>query len=254
MRGTALAVACGLILVAGRVHAQDCRQPVPDSLSYTSRDSVRTTVSTVRTTIESLLRDRKYKLLPDSDSLLIQTRPLYEWPDDPVAAPLRARQHPGVSITVQLEPHGDFTTVVITSRAACLITTQVPAGGLPPVERAAAAAATVDLDLGIGQRLERFLSLPEGQSPSQPPAVVHCPAPAYPDFIRHLGIVGSVVLSFTVDSSGVPDPSSISVTQSLNPALDAAAVDAAKRCRFHPARVGERPVRAAVRMPFSFVP
>lgn len=75
--------------------------------------------------------------------------------------------------------------------------------------------------------------------------------PEYPERARELEIEGRVVLELTVDGEGrVVD---VRVVQSLHPALDEAAIAAAKKMRFQPGTVNGTPVTLKIPVPFTFV-
>jgi TonB family protein len=70
--------------------------------------------------------------------------------------------------------------------------------------------------------------------------------------LKSLGIEGTVVLHAAIDTSGQVDSSSVKVVRSLNPGLDAAAVEALIASRFSPARSGGRAVRVVMQIPYAF--
>jgi protein TonB len=73
----------------------------------------------------------------------------------------------------------------------------------------------------------------------------------YPKRLQEAGIEGAVTLQFWIDEFGVP--SSIHPSQSsMNPELDAAAVEAAREIRFRPATRNGVPVGTWVEITFQF--
>ncbi len=84
------------------------------------------------------------------------------------------------------------------------------------------------------------------------PEVLESAALMYPPLLRQAGIEGRAVLEFVVDPRGFVEANTIKVIKSSHPAFTAAAVEAAPKMRFSPARVNGRPVRVLVRLPFDF--
>ncbi len=75
--------------------------------------------------------------------------------------------------------------------------------------------------------------------------------PRYPATARRAGWQGTTVLKVRVDSQGAPDRVTVDRTSGFD-ILDAAAVKAMGRWRFHPARRGNHRVAAWVRIPVTF--
>ena len=77
------------------------------------------------------------------------------------------------------------------------------------------------------------------------------PKPKYPDAARRDGKEGRVLLRVLVNEEG--RTASVQVNRSSGvESLDQAALEAIKRWRFSPARLGERPVESWVRIPIDF--
>ncbi|MBI2364220.1 MAG: energy transducer TonB [Deltaproteobacteria bacterium] len=77
------------------------------------------------------------------------------------------------------------------------------------------------------------------------------PKPRYPESARRDGKEGRVLLRVLVNEEG--RSASVEVNRSSGiEALDQAAVEAIKRWRFSPARLGDRPVESWVRIPIDF--
>lgn len=85
---------------------------------------------------------------------------------------------------------------------------------------------------------------------SIPPRVIEQVKPDYPVLMRASGLKGEVVVDFVVDIEG--RVRNAYVVRSLNPAFDDLALDAVRKWRFEPGRVGERPVRTHMRVPVIF--
>lgn len=82
--------------------------------------------------------------------------------------------------------------------------------------------------------------------------IVTTAKPRYPERLRELGIEGSVVVRFAVDTAGRVDTKSAQVLSSTNPLFSKAVLDALEGFRFKPAEVGTRRVAALAEMPFEF--
>jgi protein TonB len=84
------------------------------------------------------------------------------------------------------------------------------------------------------------------------PVLIERVAPAYPPLAREGGIEGTVHVRVLVDEAGrVAD--AVVLNSDVTPAMERCALDAARACRFQPARQGSRTVRAWVAIPFSFI-
>jgi protein TonB len=84
-----------------------------------------------------------------------------------------------------------------------------------------------------------------------PPRALVQVKPTYTSEALSQRIQGSVVLELTVTSEGLP--SDIHIVRSLDPAgLDQQAVEAAKRWRFEPGRLGGKPVDVRVTLLLDF--
>jgi len=84
---------------------------------------------------------------------------------------------------------------------------------------------------------------------SEKPVIVTKAEPKYPDLARKAGIEGIVVITVTIGKTG--DVESARVFKSL-PMLDEAALDAAKKCKFKPAKQRDKFVRVKMNIPFHF--
>ncbi|MCK5799456.1 MAG: TonB family protein [Deltaproteobacteria bacterium] len=83
------------------------------------------------------------------------------------------------------------------------------------------------------------------------PRVVRRVAPIYPERMRDLEIEGKVILQLTIGADG--SVKKIKILKSLKKELDAAAIAAAKKMRFAPAKVGGTPVTVTIPYTFTFV-
>lgn len=81
------------------------------------------------------------------------------------------------------------------------------------------------------------------------PAILSRVDPLYPDFARRARVQGTVVLLMTVDDRGVP--MQVRMLEG-HPALQEAAMQAARQWRFEPARLDGRPVAASFRLTLNF--
>jgi len=85
----------------------------------------------------------------------------------------------------------------------------------------------------------------------EPPVLIKFVAPKYPELARTAGIEGTVLLRVVVGEDG--KVISVSVIQSdVTPAMERAAMEAARRFLFKPAKQRTVPVRAAVAVPIRF--
>jgi hypothetical protein len=69
------------------------------------------------------------------------------------------------------------------------------------------------------------------------------PRPDYPDAMLHIQSNGRVVLQFVLDTTGVPEPGTISAVSYTEPAYAAFAVNMMRQGRFTPATIGGHRVR-----------
>src|SRR4051794_16837561 len=74
----------------------------------------------------------------------------------------------------------------------------------------------------------------------------------YPTLLRDAGVTGTVTVAFTVDTLGVPVPTSTWVESTTHEAFSTAATSVATLMRFSPARKNGRPVAVRVTLPVSF--
>jgi len=84
---------------------------------------------------------------------------------------------------------------------------------------------------------------------SEKPVLIHKEKPIYPDLAKKAGIEGIVVVLVTIGKDGIVEDAKI--YKSL-PMLDEAALAAAKKCRFKPAKQRDKFVRVKMTIPFHF--
>jgi len=79
-----------------------------------------------------------------------------------------------------------------------------------------------------------------------------CPRADYPEAAKREGHEGTIMVEVLVDEEGRPKSSRV-LQSSGFPLLDRAAVDnIQRRCRFHPAKRGERRVETSIKIPIVF--
>jgi TonB family protein len=84
----------------------------------------------------------------------------------------------------------------------------------------------------------------------EPPKLISQGSPVYPPSAKDAKISGTVMVAVSLDDQGRV----IAASAVEGPALlRSAAVEAAKRCTFRPARRGGRPIASALNVPFNFV-
>lgn len=90
----------------------------------------------------------------------------------------------------------------------------------------------------------------EGAGKRTTPRVIEQVKPIYPFAMRASGMRGEVVVDFVVDIEG--RVRNAFVVRSLNPSFDDPALEAVRKWRFEPGRVGERPVATHMQVPILF--
>ncbi|NOX88921.1 MAG: energy transducer TonB [Calditrichaeota bacterium] len=84
---------------------------------------------------------------------------------------------------------------------------------------------------------------------SEKPVLLHKEKPIYPELARKAGIEGTVVVTVTIGKDGKVEDAKI--YKSI-PMLDEAALRAAKKCTFKPAKQRDKFVRVKMNIPFRF--
>ncbi len=132
---------------------------------------------------------------------------------------------------------------------------------LPPIDFK---NATTSNDVALGGGDSHASAGPHGILDGEAPAstdwhgtellmrIVTNAKPRYPERLRELGIEGTVVVRFTVDTTGRVDSRSAQILSATNPQFSRAVLDALEGFRFKPAEVGGRHVAALAEMPFEF--
>lgn len=130
----------------------------------------------------------------------------------------------------------------------------------PPVAGLAPGAGIGSIRIGSVAGLPSVGALPslgkaEQPKPSDKPTVTaratHRPAPRYPAVAERRGIEGFVTLRLRVDERGRVTEAVV-VKSEPKDTFDKAAIDAAKRYRFSPARAGTRAVQSTVQQTIRF--
>lgn len=85
----------------------------------------------------------------------------------------------------------------------------------------------------------------------EPPALIDFVQPPYPPLAREAGIEGTVAVRVLVNEEGKVIAADI-LQSDVTPAMEKAALEAAKKCRFRPAKQRTVPVKAHVMIPFHF--
>lgn len=120
-----------------------------------------------------------------------------------------------------------------------------------PTAKQTAATAPVASAPTQGQPQKQGQAGPTQSSPQFNAAYLNNPAPAYPPLSRRFREEGKVMLRVRVSAEG--QPLAVELTQSSgHPRLDEAARKTVLSWRFVPARRGEQPVAAWVRVPIVF--
>ncbi|WIG93487.1 TonB family protein [Myxococcus sp. SDU36] len=91
-----------------------------------------------------------------------------------------------------------------------------------------------------------------GELPVTPPVPLEAPGPVLPSEVPPPEVPATVLLRLTIDRAG--EVSRVEVRQSAGVAFDRAAMNAALRWRFQPARRGEEAIDVRVDVPVTFVP
>jgi len=74
----------------------------------------------------------------------------------------------------------------------------------------------------------------------------------YPPLLRDAGVTGYTRVQLVVDRNGAVEPGSVTVQETTHDAFREAAVRAAERFRFRPARVNALPVRVRISLPIRW--
>lgn len=169
-------------------------------------------------------------------------RPAESAPARPVAAaaPVAVQPPPPTPIPARTD---DGEASEAAARAAI---TATPATSAAPVNAVAMAAAAAPASAAAAAPPTAPLVDPRFDAD-----YLRNPPPSYPPLARRLGEEGRVLLRVEVGTDGRAQRVE-TLTGSGSPRLDAAAIDAVRRWRFEPARLGSSPVAAWVRVPINF--
>lgn len=85
----------------------------------------------------------------------------------------------------------------------------------------------------------------------QPPVPIHTVAPKYPELARQAGVEGVVMVLVTIDESGRV-VNAMPATTDANPLLVQAAIEAARKWLFTPAKQRDIPVKVNYVIPIAF--
>lgn len=85
----------------------------------------------------------------------------------------------------------------------------------------------------------------------EPPILIDFVTPRYPDLAREAGFEGTVRVRVLVGEDGKVLAADV-LSSDVSPAMEQAAIEAAKKCRFKPAKQRTTPVKAHVMIPFNF--
>ena len=133
----------------------------------------------------------------------------------------------------------------------------------PVVPIAAEEGEEVDEDTEIAptsfDRIENLPPPPPPPSESQsefyafdePPVLIRHVAPTYPALARQAGIEGMVLLRVVVGTDGKVESASV-IQSDVTPAMEKAAIAAARKFIFKPAKQRTVPVRASMAVPIRF--
>jgi protein TonB len=87
-----------------------------------------------------------------------------------------------------------------------------------------------------------------------PPSLISQGPQRYPEVLKAAGIAGRVVLTFVIDTSGHPEPSTITIISTPHPGFAPAAKEMVSNLVFHPGRVHGQAVAVLVRQSINFTP
>lgn len=85
----------------------------------------------------------------------------------------------------------------------------------------------------------------------EPPALIHRESPKYPPLAREAGIEGTVAVKVLVNEEGKVIDAQV-LSSDVTPAMERAALEAARKCMFRPAKQRTIAVKAHVMIPFQF--
>jgi TonB family protein len=74
----------------------------------------------------------------------------------------------------------------------------------------------------------------------------------YPPLLRDAGVTGRTVVVLIIDREGKVEPGSVRVQETTHPGFAEAAIRAAEKMRFTPARLNGRPVSVVIALPIGW--
>ncbi len=84
---------------------------------------------------------------------------------------------------------------------------------------------------------------------TEKPILIHKEVPQYPELAKKAGIQGTVVITVTINEKGNVEKA---VVLKSIPMLEIEALNAAKKCRFKPAKQRDKYVKVRMSIPFTF--
>ncbi|MCA9757134.1 MAG: energy transducer TonB [Candidatus Eisenbacteria bacterium] len=138
---------------------------------------------------------------------------------------------------------------VATVLALVLSVNSIACGHAPSNRRPAKVQANVNTGTEVNDAQREA---PPGKSAfDSPPEVIQMVSAEYPESARQAEAEGLVQLLVTVGTTGMVREVEVRSSDTVD-ALENAAMDAAKRWRFKPARMDGKPVKARIVIPFRF--
>jgi len=209
----------------------------------------------VESAARAVLRDFGYEIA-SADAGRLTTRVSKRRPHHPLLETLAEGPHPGVVLTLAIEPAGDSTSTRLTAVAQCAI-------GYPAEQRAEDTYEFVLADEFMNHLIAEAMlrGTPGGtgyhvlgpfEGERRGPERQSCPVPRYPSRLQHDRAEGSARVAFVVGTSGRVEENSVEIVEATDPAFGDAAAEMVSGCRFRPAEVDGTPVRARTLMPIVF--
>ncbi len=201
------------------------------------------------------LRQAGYRVAVQTDST-VETVPSAGWPTMtiPIARHFLEHEHPGIVIRIALWPEGDSTFVETVVRALCGGVPDDPPHDHVSIEQIAVAATQLAVDAALLDQVRGMSGSRSAATPGERrPQLQYCPAPSPADSLVQVVGPDSVQLTFVIDTSGLVEAGTVTpVTPGASPAAIERARLMVVRCRFTPAIIGGRPVRARVTQSVRF--
>ena len=161
--------------------------------------------------------------------------------------------HPGTIAGIEVYP-GPATVpselMWVRGKGACGVIALWTRLDDPPGRRPTQKVSAQDLANAVASL--RLYTAAQVDSPARPDSA-DPPAPLYPDSLQRSGRSGRVMAEFVVDTAGRAEMETFGIVYSSDPLFTDAVRRAVGSASFIPARLGSRPVRQVVQMPFNFV-